>query len=154
MKPIRQPKVKVVKYKKNEPVELNLKIDLQPELSLVDFTKTTTKNYEIKIDKKNYEENYSNYVKSQKTYLKLDKNRPVRIGDRLNVSIKSEDEFVPESLRNQENVFLITDSDFQILPDISNELVKRRVKSGDKITIPFDLKEILKEKIKKLLNLK
>lgn len=150
LKPLRQPKVEVTKYKKDEPVELNLKIDLQPELTLIDFTKNKTKKYEIKIDKATYEKNYNNYIKSQKTYSKLVESRTIKKGDKLNVSLKSKDKFVPEFLSNQEDITIITDSDYQILPNISDELIKKKVKSGDKIILPFDLKDILKEKNKKI----
>ena len=48
LQPLRQPKVEITKYKKDQPVELNLKIDLQPKLDLVDFTKIKTIKAEVK----------------------------------------------------------------------------------------------------------
>ena len=71
LKPLRQPKVEISKYAKDNPLELKLKIDLEPKLSLIDFKKLKIDKYEIKIDKKTYEENYNNYIKSQITYLKI-----------------------------------------------------------------------------------
>ena len=44
---------------------------------------------------------------------------------------------------------IITDSDYQILPDIGPILVSKKVKVGDKINLKFDLKEALKQKAKK-----
>ena len=37
LKPYRQPSVEIKKYKKNEPVELGIKIDLQPEIKIFPF---------------------------------------------------------------------------------------------------------------------
>ena len=37
LKPFRQPQVKITKYKKNEPVELNIKIDIQPQFKITAF---------------------------------------------------------------------------------------------------------------------
>ena len=44
---------------------------------------------------------------------------------------------------------IITDSDYQILPDISSKLIEKKAKVGDKLILKFDLKEVLKEKNKK-----
>ena len=49
---------------------------------------------------------------------------------------------------NKNNLTIITDSDYQILPDISKKLIQKKVKVGDKIKLQFDLKEILKQKDK------
>lgn len=150
LKPLRQPKVEIARFKKNEPVELNLKIDLQPKFNLVDFTKAKSKKYKINIDKLTYENNYNNYIKSQKNYLKIIDNRPIIKGDKVIVNIKSKNEIVPDFLRDQKNIPLITDSDYQILPNISDELIKKRVKTGDNIKMFFDIKDFLKEKNKTL----
>ena len=37
LKPFRLPKVEITKYKKDEPVEINVKIDIQPELKICSF---------------------------------------------------------------------------------------------------------------------
>ena len=75
IKPLRQPKVEIAKYEKNNILELNLKIDLEPKFKLIDFTKLKTNKYNIKIDKKTYEDNYKKYIESQINYSKLDKKR-------------------------------------------------------------------------------
>ena len=149
LKPLRQPKVEVAKYEKDNPLELKFKIDLEPNLNLIDFKKIKTKKYEIKIEKKEYEENYKKFIDSQKNYLKIKNNRIVKMGDKIIINIKSEDGFVPDFLK-QKNVPLYSDSDYQILPNISKLLINKKSKVGDKVKASFDLKEILKEDKKKL----
>ena len=151
IKPLRQPKVEVSKYEKDSPLELKLKIDLEPQLDIVDFTKITINKYEIKINKSEYDENYKKYIKSQVIFSELKENRPIKIGDKIKVNLKSNDDSVPEFLRKQDNIELYTDSDYQILPDISNVIIKKKSKVGDIIKASFDLKEILKEKDKKIV---
>ena len=46
----RQPKVEVKKYKRDEPIEFNLKIDLKPEMNIFPFDKIKTMNYNIDVD--------------------------------------------------------------------------------------------------------
>ena len=41
------------------------------------------------------------------------------------VNIKTKDDSVPEHIKSQENIPIVTDSDYQILPDISNRLIKK-----------------------------
>ncbi len=152
LKPFRQPKIEITKYKKNEPIELNIKIDIQPEFTITSFEKIQTNKYQIKIDKKTYQENYENYISSQKTYVKLSKNRAIVKGDKVFVDIESDDQSLPDHLRSQKNISLITDSDYQILPDISDKLIKKESKFGDKIKINFDLTKFLKQDKKKLVS--
>ena len=125
LKPFRQPKVKIIKYKKNEPVELNVKIDIEPDFKICEFKKIQTINYKINIDDKSYKENYEKYIKSQKTYSKFQKIRPIKKGDKVFVNIISEDKTIPDFLHSQLNIPIITDSDYQVLPDISNILIKK-----------------------------
>ena len=63
IKPFRLPKVEITKYKKDESVEIKVKIDIQPELKIFSFEKMKVLNYQINIDKKTYEENYKNYIR-------------------------------------------------------------------------------------------
>ena len=56
---------------------------------------------------------------------------------------------MPDFLKSQKNLPIITDSEYQVLPDISAKLIKLKAKVGDKISLKFDLKEVLKEKNKK-----
>tara|TARA_Y100000590_G_scaffold133818_1_gene153037 strand:- start:1149 stop:2498 length:1350 start_codon:yes stop_codon:yes gene_type:complete len=150
LKILRQPKVEISKYEKDNPLELKLKIDLEPQIKLIDFSKIITNKYKIKIEKKDYKDNYDQFLSSQNTFIKIEDNRPIKMSDKIIVDINSNDEFVPDFLKNQESVSIFTDSDYQILPDISKEIIKRKLKINDKITLPFDIKEILKQKDKKI----
>ena len=42
LKAYRQPKVEIKKYQKSKPVELNIKIDLQPDIKIFPFDKICT----------------------------------------------------------------------------------------------------------------
>ena len=53
--------------------------------------------------------------------------------------LKSENNSLPDFLRSQENMQVITDSDYQILPGIDKQLIKKEAKVGDKLKIKFDL---------------
>ena len=65
------------------------------------------------------------------------------------MNISTLDKSVPDFLKSQNNLPIITDSDYQVLPDISSKLINKKAKIGDVINLSFDLKEILKEKSKK-----
>ena len=47
LKPFTQPKIDLKKYEKNEPIEVEIKIDLEPEIKLKDFKKLKVNEYEI-----------------------------------------------------------------------------------------------------------
>ena len=149
LKAFRQPKVEVKKYIKNEPLEISIKIDLEPEIKLFSFEDLKIKNRKIYLDDKKIDENYKNFIDSQKHYHKVAESRPVKLSDKILVNIKTLDESVPDFLKSQNNLPIITDSDYQVLPDISSKLIDKKAKIGDKINLTFDLKEILKEKNKK-----
>ena len=48
---------------------------------------------------------------------------------------------VPDFLKLQKDLPIITDSDYQILPNISKKLIEKKVKIGDKVSLTFDLKD-------------
>ena len=75
--------------------------------------------------------------------------RPVKLSDKIIVNISTEDKSVPDFLKSQKNLSIITDSDYQVLPDIGMKLINKKVKVGDKVILKFDLKEVLKKKSKK-----
>ncbi|MDC1296512.1 trigger factor family protein [Alphaproteobacteria bacterium] len=52
LKAFRQPKVEIIKYEKNQPVEISVKIDLQPEITLSTFKELELLNRSIKLDQK------------------------------------------------------------------------------------------------------
>ena len=149
LKAFRQPKVEVKKYIKNEPLEISIKIDLEPKIKLVSFQDLEIKNRTINLDEKKIDENYKNFIDSQKHYHKVVENRSVELSDRILVNISTSDESVPSFLKSQNNLSIVTDSDYQVLPDISSKLIDKKAKIGDIINLTFDLKKILKEKNKK-----
>ena len=40
----------------------------------------------------------------------------------------TDDESVPDFLKSQKNLPIVTDSDYQVLPDISNKLINKKTK--------------------------
>jgi len=149
LKAFRQPRVEIKKYKKNEPVKISIKIDLDPSINIFPFSDLELKKRSIKLDKKTFEENYNNFIASQKHYHKVNDIRPAKLSDKIIVNISTEDSSVPDFLKSQKNLPIITDSDYQVLPDIGTKLINMKVKVGDKVNLKFDLKEVLKEKNKK-----
>jgi trigger factor len=149
LKAFRQPKVEVKKYIKNEPLEISIKIDLEPEIKLASFQDFEIKNRTINLDEKKVNENYKNFIDSQKHYHKVAENRPIQLSDKILVNISTLDRSVPDFLKSQNNLSIITDSDYQVLPDISSKLIDKKSKIGDIINLSFNLKDILKEKNKK-----
>ena len=141
----RQPKVEIKKYEKNEPVELSVKIDLKPDIKITSFEDFEIQNLSIELDKKTIEENYKSFIDSQKHYHKVSEIRPIKLTDKIIVNISADEPSIPDFLKSQINLPITTDSDYQILPDISSKLIERKAKVGDKIKIFFDLKEILKK---------
>ena len=149
LKPFRQPKVELKKYEKNQPVAISIKIDLEPQIEVCSFDEIELVNRTIDIDKKRIDENYNQFINSQKHYHKVKDSRAAKISDKIIANITTKDESVPEFLKAQNNMPIVTDSDYQILPDIGPILVSKKVKVGDKINLKFDLKEALKQKEKK-----
>lgn len=149
LKVFRQPKVEIKKYEKNKPLELTIKIDLDPDIKINPFNQLNVKNRTIDLDKKKIDENYKNFIESQKHYHKVSEIRPVIMSDKVIVNITTEDKSVPDFLKTQEKLSLVTDSEYQVLPNISSRLIDKKAKVGDKLKLKFDLKEVLKQKIKK-----
>ena len=149
LKPFRQPKVELKKYEKNQPVAISIKIDLEPQIEVCSFDEIELVNRTIDIDKKRIDENYNQFINSQKHYHTVKDSRAAKISDKIIANITTKDESVPEFLKTQNNMPIVTDSDYQILPDIGPILVSKKVKVGDKINLKFDLKEALKQKEKK-----
>lgn len=149
LKAFRQPKVEIKKYEKDQPVEILVKVDLEPDIKVFPFKDLEITRRSIELDKKTIDENYKNFLDSQKYYHAITSKRSVEYSDKIIVNIKSEDKSIPEFLKSQENLSIVTDSDYQMLPDISKKLIEKNAKIGDKIKLKFDLKEVLKEKSKK-----
>ncbi len=141
----RQPKIDLKKFEKNKPIELQIKIDLQPEIKLNDFKKIKLNNYEISLSKKNLEDQYKIFLDSQKSYKKINKNRLIKKNDRVIISFNTSDTNVPDYLKFQKNFPVDTDMDKEILPGI-NRLLISKCKEGDKKNIAIDLSKELKSK--------
>ena len=149
LKPARQPRIDIKKYEKEKPVEIEVKIDLEPEIKLQNFQNFSLKKYEIDFDKKTLNENYNQFINSQKQYKKIDSKRKIKNSDKVYVNITTNDESVPDFFKSQKNLPIVTDSDYQVLPNISKKLIDKNAKTGDKIKLLFDLKEVIKSKDKK-----
>jgi trigger factor len=150
LKPFTQPKIDLKKYEKNEPIEVEIKIDLEPEIKLTDFKNLRVNEYEIDLDNKLFENNYKEFLKSQKKYLEIKKIRQIKKTDKVLIDLSSNDESVPDFLKVQKNLPIVTDSDYQILPSIGDKLIENKLKKGDKIDIELDISKSLKLNNEKL----
>ena len=149
LKPFRPPKVEIKKFEKNQPLEFSIKVDLEPKIDISSFKEIELKKRSIELGQKKIDENYNNFIKSQRHYHKVSEIRPIELSDKVIVNISTEDTSVPDFLKSQKNIPIVTDSDYQVLPDISKKLIEKKSKVGDKIKITFDLKDALKQKNKK-----
>ncbi len=147
----RQPRVDLKKFEKNQNLEVEIKIDLQPEIKLLDFKKIKINKYEINLSKKNVDENYKNFINSQKSFKKVEQNREVKKNDRVTINLNTENKDVPEYFKSQKNIPVDTSLDQEFLPGINNKLIANKLKEGVKKKIYFDLSKILNnEKVKKV----
>jgi trigger factor len=149
IKAYRQPKVELKKYEKDKPIEISVKVDIDPNITISSFKEINLIQRSIKLNQKKIDENYKNFTNSQKHYHKVSDVRSVKLSDKVFVNLETEDKVAPEHLRLQKNISIITDSDYQVLPDISLRLIEKKAKVGDIIKIKFDLSKILKIKQKK-----
>ncbi len=146
----RQPKVEITKYEKNKPLILNLKFDLKPQIKLKDFKDLKVNKYEIELGKKAEENQFKNFIDSQKNFKKIETSRQVKNSDKVIVNFESYQEDLPEYLKSQKNFPIDLSFDDGILPGLNKELIERKVKTGDKIELIINLSKILKdEKFKK-----
>ena len=135
----RPPLISLKKFEKNQNLEIIIKIDIQPDIQLKDFKKLKFNDYNIKLNKKDKDENFDKFISFQKNYKKLDKLRSIILSDRVTIDMKSLDKNVPEFFKEQKNLPIDTDSDYQILPDLSKKLIEKKVKVGDNIKLKFNL---------------
>ena len=150
LKPFTQPKIDLKKYEKNEPIEVEIKIDLEPEIKLTDFKNLKVNEYEIDLDNKLVQDNYKEFLKSQKKYVEIKNIRQIKKTDKVLIDLSSTDESVPDFLKVQKNLPIVTDSDYQILPSIGNKLIENKLKKGDKLDIELDISKSLKLNEEKL----
>ena len=150
LKPFTQPKIDLKKYEKNEPIQVEIKIDLEPEIKLKDFKSIKINNYEIDLDKTIIEKNYSEFLKSQKKYTEIKKNREIKKTDKIIIDLSSNDEMVPDFLKAQKKLPIVIDSDYQVLPLIGKKIQEKKLKKGDKANLELDISKSLKLNKEKL----
>ena len=144
LKPFIQPRVDLKKYEKYEPVQVEVKINLEPEIKLKDFKKIEINKYEIDLNKTTLEKNYKEFLSNQKKYSTIKNNRVIKKSDKVLINLSSEDPSTPQFLKTQKNLPVIIDSEFQILPDLGPKLIKGNLKKGDKNKIKLDISKSLK----------
>ena len=140
LKPLRLPKIEITEFDKNTSLKFNIKIDLPPEFDLCDFNKINLSEYKISLTKKDKDKAYDNFINNQSHYHTLKNNREIKYGDRILISINSEDKEVPENLKNNEKLEIEIGSNFQVLPNIDKLLLEKKVKKNDKALIDLDVK--------------
>ena len=151
LKPFSQPKIDLKKYEKNEPIEVEIKIDLEPEIKLKDFKSLEVKKYEIDLDNSIIENNYREFLKSQKKYLKIKDSRKIVKSDKVLINLKSDDPSVPDYLKLQKNLPIIIDSEYQVLPGIGSKILEKKLNKGDKKNLSLDISKSLKLDQKKMV---
>ena len=139
----RSPKIDLKKFEKNSNAEIQIKIDLQPDIELKDFKKIKLNNYEINFSKKNMEDQYNKFIESQKNFKRIEKNRTVKKNDKVIIDFSTSNKEVPEYLNSQKNVPIDTSLDQEFLPGINKELISK-LKEGDKKNIYLNLSKMLK----------
>ena len=141
----RAPKVELSSYEKNKPITINLKFDLKPEIKLKDFKDLEINKYEIELDKKVEENQFKNFIASQKNFKKIESSRQVKNTDKIIVNFESTQEDLPEYLKSQKNFPIDLEFDDGILPNLNKELISKKVKVGDKLDLELNLSKILKD---------
>ncbi len=150
----REPKINLKNFEKNKPVNIEIKIDLQPQIDLVDYKKINYTKYKIKFSKKHLDEQYENFLKSQKNFKLIKNTRKIKKTDRVTVNFETTSKDIPEYLSSQKNIPIDTDVDQEIIPGINKKLISEKLKQGDKRKISFDLSKLLKnEKFKNVVYL-
>ncbi len=147
----RQPKIDLKNFQKNNPILIEIKIDLQPEIKLKKLSDLDLNKYEINLTKKIIDEQFNNFISSQKSFKKIELDRFIKKSDRVTIDLETDNENIPEYLKSQKNLPVDTDSPNEILPDLNKKLVEKNLKVGDKLKLDFDLSKSLNdEKFKKI----
>ena len=144
LKPLTQPKINLKKYEKNEPIEVEIKIDLEPEIKLKDFKSLEIKKYEIDLDKSILENNYKEFLKSQKKYSKIKNNREILKSDKILINLTTNDTSAPDYLKSQKKLPIVINSEYQVLPNIGSKILAKKIKKGDKFSLKLDISKSLK----------
>ena len=151
LKPFTQPKIDLKKYEKNEPIKVEIKIDLEPEIKLKDFQSFEIKKYEININKSIIENNYKEFCKTQKKYSKILNNREVKKTDKVLINLASDDLSVPDYLKLQKKLPIVIDSEYQVLPNIGSKILEKKLKKGSKEILFLDISKSLKLEQEKIV---
>ena len=144
LKPFIQPRVDLKKFEKNQPIEVEIKINLEPEIKLKDFKNIDLTNYEINLDKQIIDKNYKEFLNNQKKYTPITNSREIKKTDRVILNLSSENETVPDFLKSQKNLPIIINSELQILPDLGSKLLSKKLKKGDKDKFGLDISKSIK----------
>ena len=99
--------------------------------------------YQIQLDKKTIEDNYNKFLSSQQNFKKIENNRSVKNSDKITINLLTKNESVPDFLKSQKNLPIITDSEYQILPELSKKIIQKKLKVGDKIVLDFDKSTVI-----------
>ena len=94
----RSPKIDLKKFEKNSNAEIEIKIDLQPDIKLKDFKKIKLNNYEINFSKKNMEDQYNKFIESQKNFKRIEKNRIIKKNDKVIIDFSTSNKEIPSIL--------------------------------------------------------
>ncbi len=152
LKPFTQPKIDLKKYKKDEPLEIEIKIDLEPEIKLKDFKDLNLNKYEINLEKSLTDDNYKNFIKNQKKYSEIKSSREIKKTDKVIINLSSQSELVPEFLKQQSSLPLIIDSDYQVLPNIGSKILEKKLKKGDITTLSLDISKAINSNEEKFID--
>ena len=128
----------------NKPAERYQLLILSKNLVTFDIHKVKLTN-EIELDKKAEENQFKSFIDSQKNFKKIESSRQVKNSDKVIVNFESSQEDLPEYLKSQKNFPIDLGFDDGILPGLNKELIKRKVKVGDKIELKINLSKILKD---------
>ena len=144
LKPFVKPSVNLKKYERNQPLEVEIKINLEPEIKLKDFNSFQLNTYEINLEKQTIDKNYKDFLSNQKNFIPIETNRSIKKTDRVLIDLSSKDESVPEFLKSQKKLPIIVDSDYQVLPELGSRLLEKKLKKGDKEKIQLDISKSIK----------
>ena len=139
----RQPKINLKKFEKNKPLEINIQMDLQPEIKIKSFKDFKLNKYEIILSNQESEHLYKEFLNSQKSFKKIVNNRLINNTDRVFINLNAASEKIPDYLKSQKNLPVDMNLDQQLLPELNNKIIKSKLKEGDKKTITFNLSKML-----------
>ncbi len=139
----REPKINLKKFEKNKPLEINIQIDLQPEIKIKSFKDFKLNKYEISLSNQESENLYKEFLNSQKSFKKIVNNRLIKNTDRIFINLNTSSDKIPDYLKSQKNLPVDMNLDQQLLPELNNKIIKSKLKEGDKKIVTFNLSKML-----------